>query len=287
MAISFSVIVPVYEMWELVPGLLDALGQQTIGSERFEVILADNGSRRFEPPATLPPNVRIVRCEQPGSYAARNAAAADAGGDWFVFTDADCLPRKEWLAALAEAIGQQREPTVLVGAVEMFAAGDKPNAYEIYDLVRGIPQQRYASRGYGATANLAVARTMFQELGGFDGARFSGGDAAFCRRATAAGAAIVYIDAARVRHPARASWDELATKNRRILGGQLRTGSATARAYRLMRVIAPPFVAWWRFGRAPFPLRYRAVAMLVQLRLWGVDLREAMRLLTGGRAERR
>ncbi len=286
MAVAFSVIVPVYEMWHLIPGLLAALGQQSIGSDQFEVLLADNGSSHFDPPAELPQNVRIIHCTQPGSYAARNAAAAEASGEWLAFTDSDCLPKPDWLAALWQEASRHAQPAVLVGAVDMFSS-PRPNSYEIYDLVRGIPQQRYARHGYGATANLAVPRTVFQSMSGFDARRFSGGDAEFCRRAAAAGAMIVYVDAARVRHPARNSWPELAIKSRRILGGQLRVGSPRARAYRLARLIVPPIVAWWRFLHAPYPLRYRLVAAAIQTRLWGVELLEAVRLMTGRTAERR
>ena len=74
----FSVLVPVYEQWDLVPKLLACLAAQTFPQDRFEVILADNGSPNFAPPAALPVNVRIVSCPQPGSYAARNAACGGA-----------------------------------------------------------------------------------------------------------------------------------------------------------------------------------------------------------------
>lgn len=283
----FSVLVPVYEQWDLVPKLLACLSAQTLPQERFEVILADNGSRNFAPPATLPANVRIISCAQPGSYTARNAAAAEAKGEWFAFTDADCLPEPGWLAALYAAVADKNE--ILVGAVEMRPSGPTPNAYEAFDIIKGIPQEHYVSLGYGATANLAMTAELFERAGGFDGARLSGGDAEFCRRArTRAQATIRFVPAARVGHPARSSWDEIATKSRRMIGGQVLAGSPARRAYRVLRILAPPVVRCLQIAVsnkvAPGP---RRGAVGVQLRVWASGVAELMRLLTGGAAERR
>lgn len=288
MAPRTSVLVPVYEQWHLVPKLLACLAAQTRPQDQFEVILADNGSPNLAPPTALPANVRIIRCPQPGSYAARNAAAAEAGGEWFAFTDADCLPEPGWLEAIDEAARVAGARTILVGAVELVARTDTPNAYEVYDMLVGIPQQRYASRGYGATANLSVAAALFREVGGFDGTRLSGGDAEFCRRTSATtGATVEFVPAARVGHPARDSWDALATKSRRVLGGQITTGPLTRRASFLLRALAPPILHWSRFASADRPLGDKLTAILVQTRLWGSEIVEAGRLLIGRRPERR
>jgi GT2 family glycosyltransferase len=287
MELRFSVLVPVFEQWDLVPALLGRLEAQDFPQDGFEVILADNGSVAFTPPAVLPPNVRIVHCTQPGSYAARNLAAEGARGEWFAFTDADCLPERGWLSALAADAAKSDDRTILVGPVDMRPAGADPNAYEMYDMVKGIPQERYAGRGYGATANLAVPAPLFREVAGFDAARLSGGDAEFCRRAAGHGARVRFVPEARVGHPARDSWGAIATKSRRVLGGQIAAGAARRRAAFLLRALSPPVIAWWRFARAPQPLRYRLAAMSVQSRLWAVEVGEAVRLLAGGAAERR
>jgi glycosyltransferase involved in cell wall biosynthesis len=281
----FSVLVPVYEQWDLVPALLACLTAQTLPQDQFEVILSDNGSTHFAPPQAMPPNVRIVTCAQPGSYAARNAAAAEARGQWFAFTDADCLPHPDWLAALAAEETDGR--TLLVGAVDIKPAGNPPNAYEVYDALVGIPQERYASRGYGATANLAVPADLFHRAGGFDATRLSGGDAEFCRRTVAQGARIRFVGAARVDHPARDSWDAIATKSRRLLGGQIAAGPLRRRAGFVLRTLGSPIIPSYRFLRSPQPLRDRLTAIGVQLRLWGVELVELVRLLAGGKPERR
>lgn len=287
-AVFYTVVVPVYQHWHLVPDLLKCLRAQTLPAERFEVILVDNQSPDFSPPDELPSNTLLLRCEQPGSYAARNLGVLNARGEWLVFTDADCLPAANWLEKLDGFIGRQQSATLVAGPVRIVSRSGKPSAWEIYDIVKGIPQESYVRRGYAATANLAVPRSILEMLGGFDSNRFSGGDADLCRRAGARGYGIAFADEARVDHPSRTTWDEIATKARRIKGGQLAAGAPRQRRIWLLGTINPPLRSAWRFLRSSrHPLGYRLVAILVLFRIWIVGLKEAARLKAGGLAERR
>lgn len=285
-----SVIVPVFRHWELVPGLLAALAAQDMAAAAFEIVLVDNDPGTAPPPLALPSNARLLPCPEPGSYAARNAGAAIARGETLVFTDADCRPLPGWLAALAEA-AEATPALLLAGPVAMepapATADGRINPYAAYDRIRGIPQALYVAHGYGATANLAVPRAVFAALGGFDAGRFSGGDAAFCRRAGRAGHGIRLVEAAVVRHPVRDSWAALATKARRVKGGQITAGTARSRATWLLRSLTPPLRATMRFLRAEAPWPERRAAVGVLYRLWGAELAEITRLLAGGRPERR
>ena len=73
---AFSVIVPVYRHWDLVPGLLAALAAQSFRD--FEILLVDNAPEEPRPPLALPQAARILPCAEPGSYAARNVGTAAA-----------------------------------------------------------------------------------------------------------------------------------------------------------------------------------------------------------------
>ena len=274
-----SVIVPVYNDWHRIPRLLGCLKAQTLPVEQFEILLIDNGSDRFEPPQNLASNVRILHCDMPGSYAARNHGIEQACGHWLAFTDADCLPASDWLAQ-ALATGDNSAPmTILAGQVRMIASSAHPSAWEMHDLVKGIPQDWYVSRGYAATANLFVPAGLARQLRGFDAARYSGADADFCRRAVATGARLAYVDAAVVEHPARTTWPELAGKYRRIKGGQVTQGTTRQRLVWTVRTFLPPVIAWARFLRAgAWPIRYRLTACMVQMRLWAMEIVEILRL---------
>lgn len=268
---KFSVIVPVYEHWHLVPTLLQCLTAQTLPRDEFEILLVDNGSSKFTPPDTLPPNARVLECQTPGSYAARNAALREARGEWLAFTDADCRPTPTWLEQLQTAA--TNNTTLLAGVVDVVSDAEKPNAYEMYDMVKGIPQAWYVRRGYSATANLAVPRRIVEELRGFDEKRFSGGDADFCLRAKIRGHRLRFVPEAIVKHPARDSWGAIATKARRVKGGQIRAGSSRRRLFWALRTLSPPVDLIIRFLRVRrLPLRYRLIAAAVQLRVWTLEL---------------
>ena len=284
-----SVIVPVFNQWDRVQDLLACMARQTLDQQAWELLLIDNGSKSISLPEVLPGNARMLQCEQAGSYAARNHGAAEAQGDFLVFTDADCLPADDWLERLRGiAASMVTESCLCAGAVKMISDSDKPSASEIYDLVKGIPQQRYVSQGWATTANLMVPRTVFENLGGFDVTRFSGGDADFCRRAVASGVGLKYLPEAIVQHPTRKEWSDLVTKVRRMKGGQIAAGTKAQRLTWSVRTMIPPFrPSWHCLTAAHAPWRYRWVAVGVQWRLWLVGLQEMFRLIFGGAPERR
>ena len=286
-SVVFSIIVPVYEQWDLVPSLLLAIERQTLGLEQIELILVDNGSREPMDPTMLPPFASVYRCTTPGSYAARNVGARHARGRWLVFTDADCVPDRDWLSAL-QAAARSGRSLLLAGPVKIVATGERPNWYEVYDLVRGIPQAHYVKRGYAATANLVVLKEAFDAVGGFDGRRYSGGDAEFCRRAGARGFSIRFVESAAVAHRARNTWEELSIKARRVKGGQLTAGSLRRRILWYLATCLPPIRESSRLLRnRDVSMHYRLIAVAVQLRLWLVQVGEIFRLLGGRVPERR
>ncbi len=288
-----SVIVPVWRQWPQARRLLDRLAAQDLPAERFEILLVNNEPDVPPPPlvslpALRPPNFRLVDGPAPGSYAARNAGAAAARGTWLVFTDADCLPKPGWLAAYAAEIDDGGAPgrtRLLAGPVRMIAPPD-PDAFAIYDLVRGIPQARYVALGYAATANLAVAAEVFAAVGGFEPGRFSGGDAVFCRAAARLGYPVRLIEDAVVGHPARSGRAETIAKARRIKGGQIAAGPLPRRVAWTIRSLCPPVRDSLAYLTSPQPWRWRLTAVCVRLRLWTIELAELARLLAGGAPER-
>jgi len=287
--VEFSVIVPVFNQWAGIDALVERLRGQSLDPAEFEIIIVDNGSDPTPDRPARIDGVVLLDCAKPGSYAARNHGVAHARGRWLAFTDADCLPDRDWLAELnRSARGHDDDDVLVAGAVEMHAAGMEPNPFEIFDMLKGIPQARYVKRGYAATANLVVPRSVYDEAGGFDEKRFSGGDADFCRRAGARGHRIVYAPAARVSHPARGNWECIATKARRVKGGQVTAGSRRRRALWVLRTLVPPVRAGWRFLHAPErPVRHKIVAMRILLRVWLLEVLETGRLLKGKNPERR
>lgn len=283
------VIVPVYQDWDKALELIECLKKQTLPVDLWSALFVDNGSDDVPESSSLPSFVTMLSCAKPGSYAARNRALEVAEGDYFVFTDADCRPSPQWLEKLIDRFEKADSPGLVAGdvCVQKLDAG-MPNLYELYDMALGLPQERYVSRGYAITANLAVRGELFKLVGRFNPERFSGGDAEFCRRAVAAGYGLVFEQSALVYHPARSDWNQLSRKTRRVKGGQILNGSLKRRAMFFGRTFMPPVFAFalaLRCDRLTRMQQFKVCA--VQVRLWFVEMAEVARLVMGSSPERR
>lgn len=122
---SVSVVVPTVPASDHT-GLLACLERQT--AEGFDVLLVDD------------PDL--------GVCAARNVGLERAVGDVVAFTDDDCRPPPDWLAAIDRAFERRPDLVLLEGPVE-----------------GGIT---YEGRRKYPTCNLAVDRATALEAGGFD-----------------------------------------------------------------------------------------------------------------------
>lgn len=283
-----SIIVPVYNQWNLVSDLLLCIERQSY--REFELLLVDNGSSQGPALDQLSEGVRQLYCGAPGSYAARNLGASEAKGDLLAFTDADCMPSSDWLESAVQQYSRgANRVTLVAGAVEMLPAdATAPNLFELYDMALGIPQALYVKRGHAATANLLVPNHLFRDLGGFDSTRFSGGDTDFCRRAINSGAELIYCQEARVQHRARSSLDAHVKKVQRIKGGQLLHGSARTQFTSAVRSFLPPLRVWSRILRSPLlGVREKWSVCGLQFRLWGAEISEVIRLTLLRKAPRR
>ena len=276
---EISVIIPIYRQWESLPDLIAALaGQDFPLRSRVEVLLIDNDPADPTSRPALPDWIRLLPCSTPGSYAARNLGAGAARGRLLAFTDADCRPHPNWLSALYAA-AKEKEPRDLLAGPVTITVPQGASIWQIFDAVRGIPQANFVSRGYAATANLALPRALFEALGGFDARRLSGGDAEFCRRAGRQGYGLTLVPGAVVDHPARDSFTALAVKARRIKGGQVASGPLRRRIVWTLRSLVPPLREAGHYLRSDHALNHRLIAIGVRILLWGVELQEITRLL--------
>lgn len=278
----FSVIVPVYNDWPRAMSLLGRLAKIVEATTApVEVVLVDNGSHPGTIPGDLPRFAKLVRCSTPGSYAARNEGRRHATQNILAFTDADCLPATDWLNCARpyyEGSGSAR--LIVAGHIEVFSKSRSSiNLFEAYDMAVGLPQRRYVQRGYGITANLFIPAKLFDEMGGFDERRYSGGDAEFCRRSAAWHATVMFAPDVVVSHPARATWAEHSRKIRRTLGGQLTNGSLMVRIKWLLRAVIPPVLDALRIIKSQQSMCTKLKALTLLLPIWGVRVHEAIRVM--------
>lgn len=221
-----SVVIPVFNDAARIRTALESLVAQSLPKDRYEVIVVDNNStdgtcnvvddfiRRSNHGVTL------TRERKQGSYASRNQGIRVAKGGILAFTDADCVPRHDWLEKGIGALCDS-EVSVVVGRIDMTFEGTHPNVWEYFDAARKLKQEEYVEKvGFGTTANLFVKKRIFDEYGNFRDDLTSGGDYEFGRRLTKAGECLAYAENAVVYHPARRSFGAILKKSKRVAEGQ-------------------------------------------------------------------
>jgi GT2 family glycosyltransferase len=207
-----SLVIPVLNAARTLPRTLEAL--TALAPAPDEIVLVDNGStddsaQRLQAfAAAARTKVVLLREPRRGASAARNTGARAATGDVVAFTDADCCPRIDWLAALREPLREAG-----VGAVAGRLASTPPRGVvetfsSLFTLQAPTAPARHTRwtpwTGGFPTANFAVRRDLLTRLGGFDeSVAIYGEDYDLCARLYAAGAAIVYTPAAVVEHQHR------------------------------------------------------------------------------------
>lgn len=166
-----SVVMPCYNSRGTIGDTLESVEAQSYPRERFEVIVADNGSTdgSWEWIAERFPQVKLVRALEKGSGNARNAGFAAAKGQWVLSIDSDCVADPQWMNRLIDAMEEAPENT---GAL-----GGYVRPYRLRTLVERhqpawVAQPDLSDPGnkvrYTATPNAIFNRAAVEEIGGFD-----------------------------------------------------------------------------------------------------------------------
>ena len=159
-----SVVVPLLHT-PMIGRTLAALERQTLDQAEYEVIVVGMDKHEL---VRSSPSVRFDRSERPLSpAAARNRGVAQAGGEIVAFTDADCIPAPDWLAMLWARFADAHAH-VVGGSVDI----ETPNYWTLadnlsmfHDYLVGMPP---GARQQLPSLNLAIRRTVFLNVGGFD-----------------------------------------------------------------------------------------------------------------------
>ena len=175
---------------------LDALAEQTLDHDRFEVIVVRPSDGSDGALADVPPglHVRYVTSPVVGAAAQRNLGWRATEAPLVAFTDDDCRPAPDWLERLLAADGGSA--TMLQGRTEP----DPDERHLLWGLARSW--EITAANGWYATCNMAYPRALLERVGGFDD-RFPGAwgeDTDLGLRAHEAGARLSYVDDALVWH---------------------------------------------------------------------------------------
>jgi GT2 family glycosyltransferase len=136
-----------------------------------------------------------------GPAAARNAGAARARFDYLAFTDDDCVPHAQWLSGLASAF--EDTPDAVLGGQVVNGLADTPCSEASHQLVEYVVDYFLeAGAPFFPSNNLALARSHFDAVGGFDQSfpLAAGEDRDFCAKCREAGLSLTLANEAVVEH---------------------------------------------------------------------------------------
>jgi glycosyltransferase involved in cell wall biosynthesis len=121
---SVSVIIPTYNRKGPLRETLASLARQTYPSDRFEVVVVDDGSTdgtEAVAAETFPFSLRLVRQSNQGDAAARNFGSRQSQADFLVFLDDDILVEPGYLTYLIRA-HDVRQNRIVAGAWDLWPA---------------------------------------------------------------------------------------------------------------------------------------------------------------------
>lgn len=216
-----SILIATRNRRRLLARTLAALRAQQWPSDRFEIVVADNGSTDgtadlvAAAAAAGGPAIRTVRVSTPGKSHAVNAALALARGEIVALTDDDVQPEPGWLDRLCAAFAEAGVDFVAGRILPQWECEPPPWMSPALYGVLAIPDngtERLAitprtTRVVPIGANMAVRSDVIARIGGLrtdlgklEGTLRTGEDHEFFLRMLAAGFRGVYEPEAVVRH---------------------------------------------------------------------------------------
>jgi glycosyltransferase involved in cell wall biosynthesis len=179
----------------------------------FELVVVDqsetDASRRAIEPFASDPRLRLVSTDTRGLSVSRNIGVANSRAEILAFTDDDCRVAPDWLATVASIFAREPDVALLFGRVLRsdggaaggFAAEFDPASERVFR-----DEYPHVLEAWGIGANMALRRSVLENVGGFDpalgaGAPFRAGeDADIAIRFVAAGHAMLHTRLPNVTH---------------------------------------------------------------------------------------
>jgi GT2 family glycosyltransferase len=182
-----SFIVPVHNDAARLERCLRSIASNASPTFVIEVLVIDNGSTDGSAAVAKRHGARVLVIHDGKVARLRNIGAREASGDILAFIDADNEISSQWVRAAIETLASST-----IGAVgaHYHAPPDGTWVQHAYGLLRGRPNGVHDVEWLGS-GNLAVRRSLFDEVGGFDASLEACEDVDLCHRIRATGHRVV------------------------------------------------------------------------------------------------
>ena len=173
MTVAVTVVIPVYNGGTTIAMCLGAIASQSIPPDTYEIIVVDDGSKDNTAEIASQFPAQLLKQENQGAPAARNRGIQEARGTWIAFTDADCIPSRNWLEWLLRAVEKGHSPTknILGAAGRIIGYGSETEASRFVDLMGGLDSERHLAHPlypFAVFGNTMYRRDCLNAIGGVD-----------------------------------------------------------------------------------------------------------------------
>jgi cellulose synthase/poly-beta-1,6-N-acetylglucosamine synthase-like glycosyltransferase len=206
-----TVAIPAYNAAKTIRDCLRSIEAQDFPRKQMQVVVADNGSTDATTQIIQNsfPQIELVMALERGSAYARNAAIAVAKGRYICSTDADCVADPKWVSTMVRRFEASPESVVCLGGqILPYRVETVVERYQPAWIQQTNLRDEKASFCYAETPNAAFRRSVFEQVGLFDGTA-GHDDSDLGLRLSMAKLGIQYVPDAIVRHRNPATIGEL------------------------------------------------------------------------------
>lgn len=186
---SVTVVIPVRNSASTIEACLRAVLAELSPAVDAQVIVVDNGSTDHTPALARSFPIEWITSTAAFVAGSRNDAVRHARGEIIAFVDSDCSVRPGWFSTMTETL-RDRLDIGIVGC--FYTSRDRPTWVErTWLAAHGCNHQEARPAKYIPCGNLAIRRSVFEAIGGFDDTLETGEDMDLCLRCVQAGFAVV------------------------------------------------------------------------------------------------
>lgn len=203
---SFSIVICTHNSASRITSCLTAISKLNGGP--YEAIVVDDGSSDLTAKIVSEkfPSVRLIRISHSGLSTARNIGAENSTGDIIAYTDDDCEPDQDWIIRLDRAF---QNPSVSAAGGPNLPPHPRNFSEALVCASPGAPSHVLiddSKAEHLPGCNIAVRRSAFNQIGGFDPKfKTAGDDVDFCWRMHDANLELAFAPGAFVWHWRRPS----------------------------------------------------------------------------------
>jgi poly-beta-1,6-N-acetyl-D-glucosamine synthase len=174
---KISVVVAAKNEEKNIPSLIDALNNQNYNRDNYEVIIVDDYStdntlNLVNELSSYYKNFSIIKAEQknlPGKKGALQKGIEKSNHDFILITDADCLPRKEWIKTSVEKFSEGYD--FIFGVAPFYVEKSFINNLSCFENIRSnILTFTAAKMGFpysAAARNFGFRKSSFEKIKGY------------------------------------------------------------------------------------------------------------------------